>query len=240
MNTRTLDPVRAASIEQELMAIGTPASRLQRRARRARVATIAVGSVLLAGALTGGAIVLSNLPGETTVAPLGDIVTGSFTGTADVELGDPPADAAVVILDVTCTEGGVISVPLAGDGSPRVEWDCSDPIGKDTIHISDGRLPAEGTTFVTVTADPGTDWTVTAQYGTSATTPWGVNAKGQTYGVPNADGVPDLMAAVATNGRQGYILDKELTAFEGEEFINVYASDGETVIGRFPIGDDQE
>lgn len=237
MNTSTLDPIRAAAIERELLDIGTPSSRLQRRQRRARVVTISLGSVALAGALTGGAVLVSTLPGWTTVTPLGGIVTGSYVGTANVELGAPPADAAVVILDVTCTDGGVMEVALAGDGDPGLTWDCSDPIRTDTIHIRDGRLPASGTTFITVTAEPGTEWTVSAQYGTSDTTAWGVNERGQTYGVPNANGMPDLTAAQATNGAQGYISNEELMAFKGEGFIDVYESDGTTVIGRFPIGD---
>jgi len=240
MNTSTLDPTRAAAIERELRAIGTPTSRLQRHQRRARVLTISLGSVVLAGTLTAGAIVVSNLPGWTTVTPLGEVVTGSYTGTANVELGTPPADAAVVILDVTCTDGGAMEVPLAGEGHV-VSWDCSDPIRQaDTAHIRDGRLPANGTTFITITADPGTEWTVTAQYGTSDTTAWGVNANGQTYGVPNENGVPDLVASMATNGKQGYTSEEEMMAFEGEGFINVYSSDGTTVIGKFPIGDVQE
>lgn len=237
MNTSTLDPIRAAAIERELLDIGTPTSRLQRRQRRARAVTISLGSFALVGALTGGAIVVSNLPGWTTVTPLGGIVTGSFVGSADVDLGAPPAGAAVVILDVTCTDGGVMEVPLAGDGNPSVTWDCSDPIRRDTIRIPDGRLPTSGTTFISVTAEPGTEWTVTAQYGTSDTTAWGVNERGQTYGIPNVNGVPELSAALATNGEQGYISQEELAAFEGEGFINVYESDGITVIGRFPIGD---
>jgi hypothetical protein len=238
MNTPTLDTVRAAAIERELMAIGTPQSRLERRQRRTQVVGISLGSIMLAGALTGGAIVVSNLPGWTTIAPLGGVVTGTYTGTANVELGTPPPDAAVVILDITCTEGGAMEVPVAGGGG--VTWDCSDPIRSETTHIRDGQLPAGGTTFITITADPGTEWTIRAQYGTSDTTPWGVNANGQTYGVPNKNGAPDLTATLATNGKQGYISEEELTAFEGEGFINVYTSDGTTVIGQFPIGDVQE
>src|SRR4051794_18826890 len=132
MNTATLDPVRAAAIERELSAIGTAASRLQRRQRRSRGVTFTLGSVALVAVLTGGAIIVNNLPGTTTVTPLGETVfSGSFTGTADVELGSPPADAAVVILDVTCTEGGRIEVPLTGEGH-TVSWDCDNPIRNDT------------------------------------------------------------------------------------------------------------
>ncbi len=240
MSIPTLDFVRAAAIERELAAVGTPASQLQRRQRKTRAISITIGSLALTGALTGAAIIVSGLPGATTTSPLGDPVSGSYVGTANVEIGPVPAESEVVILDVTCTEGGTITVPLAGPGNPTVIWDCSDPIRSDTVHIADGLLPSPGTTYITITADPGTEWAVTARYGSSVTTEWAVNSAGQTYGVPNDNGTPDLVAAQATNGAQGYILDVEMAELDGEGFINVYESDGTTVIGKFPIGDVQD
>ncbi|MGV8885503.1 MAG: hypothetical protein ACOH1T_07940 [Microbacteriaceae bacterium] len=237
MNTTILDPVRAKSIEQELTAIGTSGSRLQHHQRRARRILTVSGSAALVTALTAGAIVASNLPGDTTVTAVGEIVTGSFTGTANIELGEPPANAAVVVLDLTCTTGGKMEVLTAGPYNSGVSWDCGNPVFDGSTHIADGRLPASGATFITITAEPGTEWTVTARYASSVTTKWGVNANGQTYGVPNDNGSPDLSAALATNGKQGYILDDDLWA--GNGYINVYESDGTTVIGKFPNGVDE-
>jgi hypothetical protein len=131
-----------------------------------------------------------------------------------------------------------MEVPVKGEGA-SIWWDCDNPIRKDTVHIRDGRLPAAGATYITITADQDTEWSVTAEYGSSDATPWGVNANGQSYGVPNEYGVPDLVATLATNGVQGYTLNEEMTAFEGEGFINVYKSDGTTVIGQFRIGDQE-
>ena len=34
---------------------------------------------------------------------------------------------------------------------------------------------------------------------------WGVNARGQTYGVQNQHGTPDLIAVIATNHHTGYV-----------------------------------
>jgi hypothetical protein len=233
MSTPTLDPVLADAIERELAAIGTTHSRLQRHQRRTRALVAVAGTVALAGALTGAAIVVG-LPGETTVSPLGGVVTGSYTGTAEVELGAVPADAGAVILDVTCTEGGTISLPLTADGE-SVSWVCGDPISADTVHIDDGRLPEPGSTSVTVTADPGTKWSVVAQYARTATSAWGVNEAGQTYGVPNDEGTPDLTPALATNGRTGYIVSADVFSVQ-KGFLPVYESDGATVVGEFPIG----
>lgn len=240
MNT-TMDPVFAASVGRELEAIGTDRSRLQRHQRRTRTATIVGGSLALVGALTGAAII-SGLPGQTTVTSFGEPVSGSYTGTTVVDLGPIPAGAEQVILDVTCSEGGKIEVPTnpgsADIRSASVYWECSDPIRENpTVHVDNGLLPADGATTITITADPGTPWTVVARYGSSSSTPWGVNAHGETYGVPNENGIPDLVSAQATNGEVGYTRESESLAFEGEGYLRVYKSDGETVIGWFPIGD---
>lgn len=241
----TLERTFAEGIERELAAIGTGRSRLQRHQRRARTATVAAGSLALVGALTGAAlVVVYGLPGTTEVTPFPESVSGSHVGTAEIELGPVPEGADRVILDVTCSEGGKIDVqtrPVAGSTGGGTSWDCSDPIRENaTTHISDAGLPEAGATSITVTADPGTPWSFVARYGSSETSAWGVNARGETYGVPNDEGVPDLHSAQATNGKIGYIRNTELMAFEGEGYLDVYESDGETVIGRFPIGDPAE
>lgn len=81
-----------------------------------------------------------------------------------------------------------------------------------------------------------------------------VNAKGETYGsainAMSPDEEPELIAAVATNGKSGYVRKSELdaadpapispeaaaTAKPVRETVPVYASDGSTVIGEFKVG----
>lgn len=45
-----------------------------------------------------------------------------------------------------------------------------------------------------------------------------------------------VVGAQATNGKDGYVLVAQWTAFHGSGYIPVYESDGTTVIGRFSIG----
>lgn len=233
-----LDPVFAAAVERQLAGLGAPKSALARNRRRVRGLTLGIGGVALAAALTGGAIFVANLPGTTTYTTLGDVVLeGTYTGTATLDLGAPPEGADVVFLDITCTEGGDMSVRTAGPYESGAEWNCSNPIRKDTIHINDGRMPDPGTSTITITADAGTEWSVVARYASAYTSEWGVNANGQTYGVPNDSGIPDLTAAQATNGKIGYILQDDLWNADGKSTIPVYESDGTTVIGEFPLGD---
>ncbi|MGO4299841.1 hypothetical protein [Leifsonia sp. RAF41] len=245
MNDPDLDPGFAAAVRAELVAIGTTKSRLQQHQRRTRLAVAGI-IVVAAAATTGAAIVVSSFPGSTTVAPIGDAVAVTRTGTATINLGPVAQGANTVIIDVTCvSDTGNISVPstsgfsqdAAGETTPMVGmsgWDCAKR--STTVHIKDGFL-APGSTAITVTADPGTTWKAVARYGGSTTSSFGVNAHGQTYGAPNAkNGFPDLQGAQATNGKLGFIYVKELDAFTGSGCINVYESDGTTVIGQFGIG----
>jgi len=237
----------ATSIRAELGAIGTKKSRLQRRQRRTRIALVGGVAVGVALATTGAAIVVNTFPGTTTVTPAGNPVDSTHSGTATVELGAAPAGVNSIILDITCvSDGGKISVPLTPgtvqdatgtivDSMPETtEWDCA--TRSTTVHIKDAYLAPDATS-ITITADPGTKWRGIARYGSASTSPWGINAKGQTYGAPNKKyGIPDLQGALATNGKLGFIDTKEFNAFHGTGFINVYESDGTTVIGEFAIG----
>lgn len=245
MNDSELDTGFAAAVRAELVAVGTKASRLQRHQRRIR---LSVTGIIAIGALatTGAAILINGFPGTTTVTPIGVAVAVTRTGTATINLGPATNGANAVIIDVTCiSDTGSISVPatngVSQDASGKVTpmvgmagWDCAKR--PTTVHIKDGFL-APGSTSITVTADPGTTWKAIAQYGGATTSAWGVNAHGQTYGAPNAkNGFPDLRGAQATNGKLGFIYVKEFGAFKGTGCINVYKSDGATVIGKFGIG----
>ena len=57
---------------------------------------------------------------------------------------------------------------------------------------------------------PEARWRLVATYASVTTTPWKVNASGQTYGAQNQHGIPDLVAVVATNHRTGYVYASQL------------------------------
>lgn len=236
----------ADAVHAELAAIGTGHSRLQRQQRRLRLTAIGVSALAIGLLTTGAAIVVTHFPGSTQVTPVAGPVTVTRTGTSTIDLGPAPSGANTVIIDVTCVSAsGKISVPSTngfeqdstGVVTPSVgttDWDCATrPI---TTHIRDGYLQA-GSDSITVTADPGTTWRATARYASSTTTPFGVNANGQTFGQSNSvKGEPDLEGAQATNGKVGFVFSKQLFEFRGCGYLNVYESDGTTVIGKFSIG----
>ncbi len=200
-------------------------------------ATAAVGS--------GIAVAVSNvLPGGVETFSLSEPVGKTATGSGLIELGDPPAEATGVTLALTCDSPGTFHFD---DGSKLT---CTVGDEGSTVTVA---LPL--TTPVSVTTDPDSAWTASAAYVISTTHPWAVNANGQTYGVVTSAGSPDLVAVVATNGKEGYVRSNELAeaagdldfrspeaALEWQESVagttaslTVYLSDGTTEIGTFLI-----
>lgn len=239
MTRSEMDSTLAHAVRAELAAIGTTRSRLQRRQRRVRILAVGIGIVAIAGVTTAAAIVVNNLPGVTMVLPIGGISSATHTGTGTVDLGPAPANAGTVILRVTClTQTGTVTIETKpqnpGSAGDFLTIYCD---GRTTpVHITDALLPKPGSTTITITADPGTKWKAAAEYASSSTSAWGVNSNGQTFGLCNQNGCPDLMAAQVINGEEAYVNTKEFGAFEGSGYIKVYKSDGMTVVGRFAIG----
>jgi len=221
----------------------TPASTSARR-RRWRFTGIAFAA-LVAG--TGGVAVAAQLlaePGSDTVTHVAPAVTYAGNGTQTVELGTPPAGATAVDIRLTCLTAGSFTT---ADGA-RLE--CSSAsVGTVSATMLWGLTLDEGQHATTITAAAGTRWSLVAAYSSVQTTAWGVNARGQTYGVANANGTPDLVAVIATNGKPGYayanqVLRDKPTATSPADAVGgrdnrkpytvlVYESDGETVIGEF-------
>ncbi|MBS2939660.1 hypothetical protein KDN32_18120 [Nocardioides sp. J2M5] len=256
---------------------------VERRARRrARTTAAAVTGVVAAVVVAGGTAVLTAgtpttgtgptdlatqppspsrsagidtsqpLPGATTAVPLGDAVVVTRTGTSTVELGPRPTGATAARVSVACLTAGRIAYP---DGSsvecdgPASDAEVADPATNNYAIVD---LPA-GRTSLTFTARDGVGWKVVAAWVRTETSEWGVNAKGETYGVQRDGRSPDLLAVVTTDGRQGYAYVEELDggppptspadALAQQEAdagvrrsVPVYESDGETLIGEFLVG----
>ncbi|MFC4241825.1 hypothetical protein ACFOYW_00450 [Gryllotalpicola reticulitermitis] len=246
MSAATMDPVFAAAVERELATLGAGKSRLERRQRRTRTLTILLGGIALAGAITGAAAVVSQLPGTTTTESLSNPVSVTHTGTGTIDLGPAPAHAAAVILHIQCLSTGTIRFVTEPQGPYDVGPDyagmtCTGtkptPTNLNHITAKDAQLPPAGSTSITITATPGTKWTATARYASQAISPWKVNAHGQTYGVDNKYGQPDLQSAQATNGKLGYIYTKDFLNPKRQP-PTVYASNGTTVLGHLRIESD--
>lgn len=210
-------------------------------------------TVILGGSVAAAASGLLVLPGTTEATAVSTPAVGSFVGTDALALGPRPAEASGIALSFNCLTAGSFTFDDGAGVTCSTPADASDPttyvLGLDSV---------EGEK-VTVTTAPESAWNLTATYVTAGITAWGVNDSGQTYGVINEHGEPELIAVIATNGEQGYVLRRDLedangtTAmreFESPEdalawreenagivhFIPVFKADGTTRIGGFQVG----
>lgn len=214
--------------------------------------------LLVAGTATAAATGLLTLPGSTEVTPVTTAETGTFTGTDSVTLGPAPEGATGIVVSLHCLTPGSFTLPGgAGTSCSPGDFTPNGPLpGFDSylIPINDAE---QG--ILTVTAPDDGRWTLTAAYATAETTDWAVNEAGQSYGVHNERGQPDLIAVMATNNKQGYVLRSDLEEADGTtamkgfttpedalrwqeanaglvRIIPVYESDGKTRIGDFQVG----
>jgi hypothetical protein len=254
MTTTEMDPVFASALREALIANVDRAPRRRRRWQWRLGIGVCAGSIVVGGgvALAAGVFSPSGAPLDTQ---LGDIVTVTRTGSATVDLGPVPASATNISLSLTCLSVGTFDFP---DGSSMT---CSpaDISGAPGTSVQSTevvpRRPGQHTVTIDTSADA--SWTLQAVYLNRVTTSWGTNASGQTYGVPNQNGVPDLVAVTIDQGTiQGYVKDSDLNCASGKYVVHspaealawdaasknrnisipVYESDGRTAVGVFVVG----
>lgn len=239
-----------SSLRTELQRRVRLASRPMWRRPRVIAAVVGVVAALALGGTAAATAGLLVLPGAPTVASLGTPTTEQHRGPATVDLGAPPAGATNIAVEFWCLSAADFTL---GDGSLVT---CKrDDVGSR----SSATLPlAVGQHSTSVSTAPGAEWRLSAAYVNSTTTPWAVNVHGQSYGVVNEHGTPDLIAVQTADGKDGYALASELAQADGtvaaKGFKNpqdaldwqkamagktivvpVYLSDGTTRIGDFDI-----
>jgi hypothetical protein len=235
MDDRYASALREALIDH----VQTAPARRRRAARRLAIGA-AAGLLLVAGAAAGAvAAGILQLPGTPDVAPLAPSVTVTGEGTQTVELGAPPAGTTELEIRLACLTAGAFQT---ADGASLVCDASSAGTGAMGWHLA----VAAGQHSTVITAGAGERWRLVATYSRVTDTAWGVNADGLTYGVANSHGTPDLVAAVASNGRVGYVYSRDMFpptptslqvgGLSEPRTIPVYTSDGHTVIGQISTG----
>ena len=252
MNTPQMNPQFATAFRARLVEHVTADARPKRHRRILFGSGFAL-ALVVGGTAAAAATGLIPLPGGTATTELAETVSGTFTGTAALDLGQRPASATGVAVSLRCLTPGTF---VFDDGASVI---CSS--AHDSAHPSMYTVPADAITdtHIGVAADPGAVWTLTATWVQEETTPWAVNNGGDTYGVMNENGEPDLIAVVTTDNKPGYVRRDDLNDADGTtaaesftspedavrwqeqnagivHYIPVYESDGETQIGVFQIG----
>jgi hypothetical protein len=247
--------------------------RVRRRRTRRRIGTAVVGVAalsiaiplaMLAGLDAGGQSrgdvatdspspspateLVNQLPGADLVVRLSTSHIARHSGTATVDLGERPAGATAVSTDLTCLSPGTFRWP---DGASLV---CN---AKDAALAADRPTStgyvielAPTQTQIVIEADADASWRISTTYVRVEPTEWGVTANGETFGVPNDAGEPDLVAiggpdSEITYGRSedlnvGAANPDEAMAWmkNGKPYaIPTYTEDGRTIVGTFAQSD---
>lgn len=205
-------------------------------------------------------------PGSPVISVIGKPQSLLIDASTELSLEDRPADATHVRVTLTAVAAASVSWGTAADGNNPSAWfDASDVGQASAVTWYDFPLDDTTSTFY-FDIDAGGAVTATVQYLLRVPTHLAVNARGETYGVEGGpDGTPDLIAVsgVAPDGAsvEGYARSTDLRAFSPEHEeqpsnpeealewqaerdekyptgweIDVYDSDGVTVIGTFHIG----
>jgi hypothetical protein len=221
--------------------------------RRPRT-VVAAGAIVVAlglGGTTAGALAgYIVLPGAPSITTLGTAIVQEHQGSATIDLGTRPSGATDIAFVFTCLSPGTF-VFAGGASEICAQSDVPDP--------ASGTFPlTAGQHTTTVTAPAEASWRMSLTYVNSVTTPWAINAHGQSYGVENTSGTPDLISVEATNARDGYVFRTQLADADGTSAaagftspqdaldwqkrmagkkisVPVYLSDGTTKIGEFVI-----
>jgi hypothetical protein len=211
---------------------------------RRQIAGSGAALILVAGAgiAYASGVFRSGPPGGEVVVHLAKSVTVTGVGTQTVQLGRQPLGTTDIDIRFACLTAG--SFQFGGGAG----FGCgAGDVAQLEAHPAIYAMPVmAGEDSMTITAAAGARWRLTATYSNVSTTPWGINASGQTYGVINHHGTPDLVSAVASNGRAGYVYANQLNApapktpaqaiaedHAPEKTLIVYESNGHTPIGEF-------
>jgi len=224
--------------------VETTSTRSRRFFARWRNTGIVVG--LGVGLSVGGGVALAQgvfsqgpEPGSPSETQLALPVVATRTGTATIDLGRAPHKSNAISLTLTGLSVGTFHFPGASSMSCS-QSDISQP-GPEGCESSEV-IPLEaGQDSVTITTSANASWRLLATYVHQVVTAWKTNAHGQTYGVVNKNGFPDLTAVAIDRGRRTGYVDSLLLncqqAVPGENFaLPVYKSDGTTRIGTFIVG----
>ncbi|WP_454810056.1 peptidase M56 family protein [Paenarthrobacter nitroguajacolicus] len=256
MNQLQPDEVLSQALRAELVSRVQKASPACKR-KRARL-WLGAGTLAGLGLLGGVGAAAAGyfvMPGSQNVTPLSPPVTGTYEGTATIDLGEPPAGTTGMEMQLTCLTPGYLKIGEAGGGVDCTSEDLLS--GPQTVGGINALLPGQNS--LTISTGSITRWQITVKYVNQETTDWGVNEDGKSYGMENEKGAPDLIAVIATNGARGYVYrtDEEeangtaamrtfrspADALAWQEArgnravaIPVYDVNGKEVIGEFVIG----
>jgi hypothetical protein len=242
MNT-TLDPTFAAALRSQLVALPSLPPRRSRR----RVAFISAGVL---GAVSLGSVAVAALrpAGDVATPPLAPPVILNGVGPAKVVLPAAPGKATYLRIELTCYDGTRCNTPGGGVGgpatSPKVQRDALPLTSAPDPHNAQKLEPVNPAVGLPIDVHPGTHRRLYAVYTNNFNPDPAPVGNGLTLGIASNEAPPDLIPAVASNGKPGWISYHALTDKAPVQLtpdgtrqapIPAYDDDGETVIGSVDV-----
>lgn len=227
--------------------------REQRRPRRTRRRRIVIGCSVAGAVAFGGVSAVAGFRpvGEVASAPLAAPIILNGVGPAAVPLPPVPRGATYLSVELTCFDGTLCATPggsVGHDGpssrGPLVQRDILPTTSAFDPKSAQNLPPLDPARGLPVTVNAGTHWRLYAVY-TDSLTPRSAPLKDRrTAGIPGIAVPPDLVPAVASNGRTGWVDYRQLTSEAHPQLtergvsqppIPVYDDDGSTVIGTADV-----
>jgi hypothetical protein len=237
------------AVRTPIAAASRPSAPAQSRSRRRWVTALAAG--VLGAVAVGGATAVAGLrpAGEVATPPLAPPVILNGVGSAKVVLPDAPGDAVYLRVELTCFDGIRCNTPGGGsegpdDGIPKVQRDALPLTDAFDPHNAQDLAPLNPAAGLAIDVSPGTHWRLYAVYTDSLNPESAPVGNGRILGIPGNLTIPDLVPAVATNGRPGW-LDYHLLTEQARPQLTpegtsqaplpLYGADGTTVIGKADV-----
>lgn len=247
---RSYDAERSQAMVRAITTADPPVPPRPARTQR-RWRTVLIGAGVAGAVGLGGVTAVAGLrPAADVATPvLGSPLIVNGVGPAAVALPSAPAGATYLRVELTCYDGTLCATPggsLTSDGpsGPMVQRDAlpltplPDPSNAQALDMLD---PKQG---LPVTVHDGTHWRLYAAYTDTLNPKTASLTGGRTLGIPGNQEPPDMVPALATNGRLGWVDYHQLTdeanpqlTGQGvtQEPIPVYDQDGTTIIGTADV-----
>ena len=221
------DILRSAVIDHVNVSVVSDSARA--RSRRL-TAALALGAAVTAGGGLAGAsamglldwpvAVTDPLPGGEAVEivpadrPAGSMVIDTVgEGDGRIPLPAAPTDATHVSAQLTCLEPGRFSWGTDPQNSPSIACRREDVGTRSAASWFDFAL--SDADALHIGADAGSRWRLAVVFVSKEPTDWGINDRGDSFGVESQRGTPDLIAVVASNGIDGYVYADDLAEANG-------------------------
>ena len=168
------------------------------------------------------------------IETVGDPITVTVDTATAVPLTGRPESATHARVTITpaapvTDAGSLVFGTDPGGNNPSFSWTLDDVEAGTNLNTTFD-FPLDSSVTTLYFEPSGFEWLVTIQYVIHVPTEFSVNAEGDSYGISGDErGEPTLIAAVATNGKDGYVYRQDLEDADGTTAMKSFKSPDEAL-----------